>query len=151
MAFTNPAVTDFKNYFVRDFPYSNVDLTTVNDSDITNALADMIININQGLFANQSTYTAGALNLAAHYLVTNLRNSSQGIQGNFSWLQNSKGVGSISESFAIPARIVDNPVLGMLCKTTYGAKYLMMVLPNLVGQMFTTYADANADGSGGCN
>jgi hypothetical protein len=149
VAFTNPSVTDFKSFFVRDFPYSNTDLTTVQDVDVSNALIEMSVNINPGLFANQQAYTLGALNLGAHYLVTNLRNSSQGISGQFNWLESSKGVSSVSEGFSIPQRILDNPLLAMLTKTTYGAKYLAQVLPMLGGAMFTTFADANPDGSGG--
>lgn len=136
MAYTNPSVTDFKTYFFRDFPYGST-MSTVQDQDITNALADASYNLNSGLFGSQAKYTAGYLLLAAHYLVTNLRASSQGVAGNYSWLEASKSVGSVSQAFSIPERILANPEFAMLSKTSYGAKYLLMVLPLLSGQIFT--------------
>lgn len=136
MPYTNPSATDFKNYFVRDFPYG-VDTTEVMDSDITSALADANFNFNPALFANQSAYTLGFLLLAAHYLVLNLRASSQGISGQYSWLQTSKGVGSVNEGITIPQRILDNPEFAMLSKTNYGAKFLSFILPQLCGNIFS--------------
>lgn len=130
MAYQDPQLADFKNYFVRDFVYGT-DTTTVMDQDILNALQDATFNSNQGLWPNQSSYFTAQLNLAAHYLVMNLRGASQGVAGQYSWLQNSKSVGNVSESFNIPQRILDNPNFAMLAKTHYGAKYLFMVLPQL--------------------
>ena len=134
MAYTNPTTTAFKAYFDRDFPYGSTD-ATVKDTDILKAIANMILGINQDIFIDQPTYTQGALLLSAHYLVMNLRASAQGIAGQYNWLQTSKNVGSVSESFQIPQRILDNPELAWLSKTYYGEQYLMMVLPNLTGQM----------------
>lgn len=138
MAYTAPSATDFKSYFTRDFPYGSTD-ATVKDADITKAIAEAGFNINQGLFSSQSEYTIGYLYLTAHYLVIDLRASSQGIAGQYSWLQASKSVGSVSESFSIPQRILDNPYLAMLSKTNYGAKYISLLLPRLIGQVFTVY------------
>lgn len=97
------------------------------------------MNINPALFPDQTSYTMGYNLLAAHYLVLNLRASSQGINGQYNFLQQSKSVGSIAESFGIPPRILDNPTFAMLCKTNYGAQYLQLLLPQLSGQMFTTF------------
>lgn len=139
MAYVNPQVPDFKNQFVRDFPYGTDIETQVLDVDITSALQATNFNINQCLFADQGTYTYGYLLLAAHYLVVNLRNSSQGINGQFNFLQAGKSVGSVSESFSIPERILANPYWAMLTKTNYGAEYLQLLLPQLTGQMFTSF------------
>lgn len=136
MAFTVPDETDFKEYFVRDFPYGT-DLSQVVDADITNALGDTAFNFNEALFGTQAEFTLAYLLLTAHFLVTNLQASAQGISGQYNWLQASKSVGSVSESFSIPQRILDNPELAMYSKTRYGAKFLMLLLPRLVGQMFT--------------
>ncbi len=95
------------------------------------------MNINQNLFPNQGSYTLGYLLLSAHFLVTNLRASSQGMNGQFNFLQQSKGVGSVSESFGIPERILANPYFSMLTKTNYGAMFLQLILPQLSGQMFS--------------
>lgn len=140
--YDDPNVDDFKAYFIRDFPYTpdpeeDDDLNYVINSDIYKALNDAKRVVNTSLFTSQDDYTAGFLTMAAHWLVMNLRASSQGIQGKFPWLQQSKSVGSVAESFGIPQRILDNPEFAMLCQTNYGAKYLFMVLPLMSGQMFT--------------
>lgn len=135
MAYTQPTVADFKAYYDRDFPFGTT-LAEVRDADITKALALAAINFNTAFFADQATYSIGFLYLTAHYLVTNLRNSSQGIAGQYSWLQTGKSVGNVSENFQIPQRILDNPEFAMYSKTTYGAEYLMLILPQLAGNMF---------------
>lgn len=135
MPYSNPSIADFKGYFNRDFPYGNT-FEQVMDDDITKGLADAGTFINQTLFSSQSNYTVAYLLLAAHNLVLNLRASSQGITGQYNFLQNSKGAASVSESFAIPQRILDDPMFSMLTKTNYGAKYLFQILPLLSGQMF---------------
>lgn len=142
--YAQPTVNEFQGYFNRDFPYGNVDLTTVQDADITKALTQQQNTINPGLFPTQNVYTQGALLLAAHYLVMNLRAASQGIAGKFDWLENSKSVGSVSASYSIPDRMMENPELAILATTAYGAQFLWLVLPYLTGQMF-----AVADGTVG--
>lgn len=141
--FTNPTIADFKAYFNRDFPYGST-IDTVMDDDITKALSEVLFNFNTSLFSTQSNYTLAYLLLAAHYLVTNLRNSSQGVAGQYSFLQSSRGVGSVSEGLSIPQRILDSPELAMLCKTNYGAKYVMLLLPQLSGQIFTVCGRTHA-------
>lgn len=135
MAYTEPLVADFKAYFVRDFPYGT-DVTMVMDQDIANALIDAHVSINQDLWSSQQEFTNAFLNLAAHFMVSNLRASSQGIGGQYAWLEASKSVGSVSESFSLPPRIAENPQMSMFAKTNYGAKYLMMILPYLTGASF---------------
>lgn len=134
MAFTNPTIADFKSHFFRDFPYGTA-MNSVQDADITKAISEANFNFNPGLFDTQENYSLGFLYLTAHYLVMDLRASAQGIQGNYPWLSQSKSVGSVSESSAIPERILANPILAMLSKTYYGAKYLSLVLPKLVGNI----------------
>lgn len=139
MAFTNPSVDDFKNYFYRDFPYGTDMETDVLDQDILKAFGQTVINLNQGLFADQQAYNIGFLLLSAHYLVVDLRMSSQGINGQYAWLEQSKSVGSVSQSFAIPQRIQDDPYFAMLMQTNYGAKYLQLLIPQLAGQVWISY------------
>lgn len=140
--YNSPTTDDFKAYFFRDFPFGQ-DSSVVMDQDLMNAFSDADVNVNPALFPSQPAYTTGFLLLTAHFLVTNLRSSSQGIAGKYSWLQASKGVGSVSESFSIPQRILDNPEFAMLSQTTYGARFLYMVLPLLSGQMFSIYGGTN--------
>lgn len=82
--------------------------------------------------------------LTAHYLCLDLRAASQGIQGQYSWVQTSRSVGSVSEGLQVPQRIMDNPELAMLTKTTYGGKYLQLILPQLSGQIFSVFGGTRA-------
>ena len=140
MPYTVPSVSDFQNYFYRDFPFGNSDPnTSVLPLDVINALMTAGFNFNSDLFPSQETYTLAYLLLAAHYLVINLRSSSQGKNGQYNWLEQSKGVGAANVSYAIPQRILDNPYWSMLTKTNYGSQYLQLLLPQLTGAMFTVY------------
>lgn len=111
--------------------------TQILDQDITSSFLSTNVNINPGLFPDQGTYTLAYLFLSAHYLVMNIRQSSQGINGQYNFLQASKGVGSVNESFSIPERIMANPYWAMLTKTNYGQSYLQLLLPQLAGQFYT--------------
>lgn len=144
MAYTYPTVNDFKNYFVRDFPYGTDINTSVLDQDISKAQDEAKFNFNAGFASSQEKFTILFNYLTAHYLVMDLRAASQGIAGKFTWLTSSKGVGSVSESFAIPDRILANPELSYYTETNYGAKYLSLILPQLSGQMFSVCGRTHA-------
>lgn len=133
--FSNPDENDFKTLFFRDFPYggTNGDLSTVQDQDITQAILETGLSINPDLFGDQSNYQLAFLYLAAHMLSINLKNSTQGLSGTYSWLTGSRGAGSVSSSYSIPEDILKNPVLAQLSTTQYGAKYLSLILSGLSG------------------
>lgn len=137
MAYANPSVSDFKSFFARDFPYGTDPNVAILDADITKAFTFTNINVSPGLFADQGSYNVGYLLLSAHYLVMNIRASSQGINGQFNFTQQSKGAGNVNEAFAIPQRILDNPDWAILCKTNYGAQFIQLVLPQLSGQIYS--------------
>ena len=139
MAFTNPTYQIFASQFSRDFPFGTNTQTSVTQADVQYAFNMTNININQALFSDQTSYTIGYNLLAAHYLVMNLRSSSQGINGQFNFLQSGKGVGSVSESFSIPERILNNPYWSILTKTNYGLQYLFLILPQLCGNIGVVY------------
>lgn len=149
MAFLNPDIPTFQAYFTRDFPYGTDPNTSILDTDIAKAYGQVNFLINQGLFNSQENYTLGYLWLAAHYLVIDLRASSQGIAGRYNWLESSKSGGNVASGFTIPQRILDNPVMSMLTQTRYGAKYLELLLPGLVGVMYTVRGHTGADGPSG--
>ena len=138
MAFIVPVAADFKVYFTRDFPYGDSS-DYVMDSDISKAITEAGFNFNESFYENQEQYSMGYLYLTAHYLVMDLRASSQGISGNYSWLTSSKSVGSVSEGISIPDFILANPSLAMYSKTYYGTKFLSLILPHLVGPFFASY------------
>jgi hypothetical protein len=135
--YDNPTVEDFKSYFTRDFPYGDDVSKNILDTDISRAQTEAGFDINEALFSTQEKYTTAYHLLSAHMLVLNIQASSQGIGGEYNWMHSSKSVGSVSESFAIPSMVSEDPYLSALAKTTYGHKYLMMVLPLLRGQMYT--------------
>jgi len=138
-----PTESSFKAHFARDFNYGSTD-TTVMDSDITKAISEAAVNFNESLWESQAVFTIAYLYLTAHYLVTDLRASSQGIAGSYSWLTGSKSVGSVSEGFSIPQKILDNPHLAMLSKTNYGARYLELVTPRLIGHVISVLGRTHA-------
>ena len=133
----NPAVTDFKAQFFRDFPYGTDMNVSVLDQDIANAFIQTNILINQDLWDDQGSYTFAYLLLSAHFLVLNLRASSQGLNGQWNWAQNNKAVGSVSEGFEIPERIKNNPDFMQYYKTNYGAAYMNLLWPQLAGQILS--------------
>lgn len=139
MAYLNPTITDFKDYFVRDFPYGIDPATSILDQDIANAYRVVNVNMNPCFFANQDAYSIGYLYLAAHYLVISIQASSQGIAGQFNWNITSKSVGSVSQGSQIPQRILDNPEFALLSRTPYGARFLELILPQLSGQVFNAF------------
>ena len=137
MSYTQPAVTDFKSRFDRDFGYAadQSDMTLVRDKDINTAFGQTVANFNAGLFPSQALYTEAFLLLSAHYLCMNLLASSQGLAGSAQWLTNSKAVGNVSEGFAIPERIMRSPFLSIYSRTLYGMNYLSIIAPLLVGNV----------------
>lgn len=137
MPFTNPTVADFKSRFDRDFLYSidQTDVKGVRDKDINLAYTQTGLNFNPGLFAAQDGFQEAFLLLSAHFLCTNLLNSSQGLGGQGEWLINQKAVGNVSASFTIPDRIAKSPFLSAIAKTSYGMTYLNIISPLLVGNM----------------
>jgi len=135
MSLVAPTVSDFKAYFVRDFPYGTDMETTVLDSDIQKALDKAALQINSKCLSDQAEYTQGYLLLAAHYLVMALRTASQGIASSYKGDVASRSVGGVSESYSIPEWINQNPLYSSFTRTGYGNEYLLMILPCLVGNI----------------
>lgn len=137
MNYQNPTVDDFKLRYARDFPFNNVDpLLGVTDADIANAFQITNVQINAELFPSQDVYTLAYLSLAAHYLVTSLQHASVGI-GGYSFAETSKSVGSVSQSFAVPQWMLENPLFHGLATTNYGALYLQWILPAFTGRVYS--------------
>ena len=134
MSYTRPTTSTFKSQFVRDFPYgSTVDY--VMDADITNAIKMAGFHVNESLFDSQSDFEFAYNYLAAHFLVQSIKASSQGVAGGPQLLENSKSVGSVSHSLAIPQDILNNPLLSHLTTTYYGQFYVNLCLPKTRGRM----------------
>jgi len=131
--YSNPSVSDFQDYFDRDFPFGTDIDNCIRDKDILKAFQQANEKINPRLFTDQSEYANGYFLLSAHYLSVNLAQSSQGINGQYDHLLTSKGAGPVSAGISIPEIILKNPTFAGWAKTTYGYAYLAMILPRLAG------------------
>ncbi len=134
--YTQPTVTVYFSTGEGD----NTSDKNVTDFDIASAIAKATnFNVTNGLFGSQAAFTQAYNLLAAHYLCTTLQASEAGLGGQAQWLTQSKTVGDVTEAFQIPERIMKSPYLSKLSKTTYGAQFLELVSPALVGNMGTFY------------
>lgn len=104
----------------------------VSDLDISHAYAEACITFNDALFDGDDLVLA-YLYLSAHYLVNDL--NAGGVEGSAGGLVNSRSVGNVSEGYSVPSRMLDNPIYGFYAKSSYGSKYLNMLLPRLVGNI----------------
>lgn len=136
MSFAFPSVDQFKAYFFRDFPYGTDMAVNVLDQDIAKAFQQANCNFNLDFWRDQASFEIGYFYLAAFYLVYDFQTSSQGLASTASWVETSKSVGNVSQSFAIPQRILDNPELAIYGSNKYGLKFLSLILPQLTGQIF---------------
>lgn len=116
----------------------------ISDADILRAFAEAKVNFNAGLFNEDKTVIMIFCYLAAHYLVIDLNNASNPLAVGFMGFTKSKSVGSVSESYAVPQYMLNNKMLSGYAQTGYGRKYLSLVQPYLIGNIFlsigrTTY------------
>ncbi len=116
----------------------------IQDSDILRAFNEAKVNFNAALFGDDDTVKMVFLYLAAHYLVIDLNNAMNPLGLGFMGLVQSKSVGSVSESYALPQWMLNNAILSQYAITGYGRKYLSLIQPYLVGNIIfcpgrTTY------------
>lgn len=116
----------------------------IQDADIMRAFKEANVNFNAALFGDNDTIKMVFLYLAAHYLVIDLNNAMNPLAMGFMGFTQSKSVGSVSESFAVPQWMLNNAILSQYAQTGYGRKYLSLIQPYLVGNIIfvpgrTTY------------
>ena len=113
--------------------YDDSVLNYTQDSDIQEAINEAFVNFNEGLFKDEATAKLVFLYLTAHYLTLDfniaLGNAQIGIT-------TSKSVGSVSESYSIPQKLQDRPILAQYLTTSYGIKYASLIYPYLIGNFF---------------
>lgn len=114
----------------------------VSDLDITHAYAEADITFNTTLFNNDADMVLAFLYLSAHYLVNDL--SAGGIEGGVGGIVNSRSVGNVSESYAIPEWQTKSPIFSFYTKSSYGLKYLNMIMPRLRGNVASIEGATNA-------
>ncbi len=138
-SWTPPTVAEFKAQFVRDFPYAPAsapnDLGYVTDTDIQSAINEAQVNFNPVLFGANTTIIF--MYLAAHTMVTSIRNSTLGLSSQSKFLLQSANVGSVSLTNNVSEIYAQNPMFSALLTTGYGQKYLDMVYPYTIGNVHT--------------
>lgn len=107
----------------------------IQDADIMRAFKEASINFNAALFGDDDTAKMVFLYLAAHYLVIDLNNAMNPMSMGFMGFTQSKSVGSVSESYAVPQWMLNNAILSQYATTGYGRKYLSLIQPYLVGNI----------------
>lgn len=128
----------FKEYFYRDFPYSvsQTDFSGIVNADIDKAMKEAALTYNPNLFDKGSEEEKIAFGyLTAHYLVIDIANSTSGLANKFKGYISNKSVGSVSVGYSLPSWITDSPILSLLAQTGYGAKYLALMMTNMVGNV----------------
>lgn len=138
-------VDDFKTFFVRDFDYAiaagqttsiySCQTDHVMDADITRAFTEAKSCFNDCIWDTDDNLKTAFLYLAAHNLVYDLQTSIQGASASASYAVNSKSVGPVSESYAIPEWMLQDPILGPYATTRYGQKYIALLKPLLIGNV----------------
>jgi len=138
-------LNDFKAWFVRDFVYAtplestspsaSAAIADVTDADISKAFIKAKISFNDGLFDDDDSLRTVFLYLSAHYLVIDRRTSSDGLGSSGSLPVVSKSAGPLSESYAIPPWMLNDPVLGSYATTMYGLEYLALIKPLMIGNV----------------
>lgn len=137
MPWTIPTFADFMARFARDFQFSvdGSDQTKIGPADYANAQADAGTQISQDLFSSQGDFSTAYLYLTAHFLVMNIKNSTAGLAGAGSspFSVASKSAGPVSVSYSIPQDILANPAFSMFALSSYGLRYLSLIVPYLAG------------------
>lgn len=106
------------------------------DQDIEKAFAEAELVFNEALFPTEDEQRLAFLYLAAHYLIIDLNASNNNGQLGISGPINNRSVGNVSEGYAIPKWMTDNDLLAPFASTPYGQKYISLLRPKLVGNVF---------------
>ena len=73
--------------------------------------------------------------LVAFYLCYDLDLAQSGATGQNSYTASSKKVGSVSETYAVPKWIEDDPYLSFYSRNGFGLKFLSLIRPKLIGNV----------------
>lgn len=139
-------VAQFKSYFIRDFEYgtqpsADSPSVTVMDSDIQHGIDEADLLFNTELWPDEAGQLPPFYQLAAHCMVRNIQSAGgvnqigQGVGSAGTSPIQSKSVGPVSVAYALPDKIINNPAFSYYISTGYGQKYLMLLMPRLVGNV----------------
>lgn len=107
----------------------------ISDDDITRAFLEASVNFNEDLFDTETVQLMMFYYLTAHYICIDANNANNGINFGYMGIAQSRSVGSVSESYAIPQWMLNDPMYSLYAVTGYGLKYLSMIAPYLVGNI----------------
>lgn len=103
----------------------------VTDEDIQKAMSQALNNCNENFGEDCDEKINIYLHLVAFYLVMDLKNAQTGLNGGVAGAVTSTHVGDVSESYAIPQWMLENPMYSMFAQNAYGLKYLSLIAPYL--------------------
>lgn len=126
-------VDEFKTQFDRAFDFGTT-FDEVRDSDITKTFAEADAVFNPDIYPTDATQKLAYLYLAAHFLVEDI--TAAETSGSPSHLQQSRSVGSVSESLSIPEGMSSGS-LAFYQTTYYGQKWYQLTEPYIVGGVIT--------------
>ena len=137
-----PPVTkdEFKAKFDRAFKYGT-GLETVRDSDIDNAFSEALLVFNPSLWDTANAKQA-FLYASAHFVVVNIQAAGgalpvvtgEGLDNRSDGIVENKTVGQVSVAYTPPPdRLKRMAFLQPFWETEFGKRYVMMLLPKLVG------------------
>jgi hypothetical protein len=120
-------------------------------ADVTRALTEAAVVFNPGLWTNAAEMQTAYLYAAAHFLALNIQgagglsvtNAGRGVSSGGGGAIESKSVGGVSVSYAIPDIIRQSPILSQFWQTNFGQKYLAMLLPRMVGNVMLVSGQAD--------
>jgi len=105
--------------------------TYISDKDIEKAFEQACVNFNDSLFSSEDDLKAIYFYLVAHFLVKDL--NENGLSSTGDQLVDSIKVGNVSENYKIPEWMTKDKNLSYFTTTSYGLKYLNLILPHLIG------------------
>lgn len=101
----------------------------ISDTDIERAFEEAKSVFPASIFHGCNTVRMIYLYLAAHFLVIDINNAQNPFIMGYIGMTQSKSVGSVSESYGIPAWVQNDLQLGAYAQTGFGRKYLQLMLP----------------------
>jgi hypothetical protein len=114
----------------------------VSSKDINIAFSEAKASFNDSITSNEDDLKLIYLYCSAHYLVNDL--NANGVDSTSTNPVNSRSVGNVSESYSIPAWMLESPLYSFYTKTSYGLKYLNLIQGYLIGVMGIAQGGTNA-------
>lgn len=103
----------------------------ITTNDIQKAINEAFANCNTRFGNTDNEKIMIFMYLIAFYLVVDTNNANAGLSSNYLGISQSKSVGDVSESYAIPDFISNNPLYAIYMQNGYGMKYISLIAPYL--------------------